>query len=231
MKLIILILLIIVSAGMITCTKYKSTRDDTKGDSSIYGRLFITDTLLGNGIAASVGNQTIYLSYGSQTDLAGNFLYSTLTDSAGYFSFTNLNEDSSYRLHFSDTVAGLVYAADTLLSKPGIDSLAFIAQPALKSSTGFRISFLDSTGGGAVPGIPVCVFTSETLSLSASKDTCAGSNYQLTSDNYGHISLFGLVPGTYYLYYHSNYSALSGSGLETLQVTNDSTILLYFYLP
>ncbi len=218
-------------AGSVGCRKYKTVRDDATGGSSIYGRLFLADTLLGTGAPVPLGKQVVFLSYPHDSTVAGNFLLTAKTDSAGYFLFNNLQTDSGYRLLFSDTVNGLVYLADTLVNRAGDDSLPLIARPALDHSTGFKYSFVDRANGGAIPGVHACVFTSSTLALAAGSDTCAGANFQLSSDNQGRASLYGILPGQYYVFIYTSYTALPVKKLESITISPDVPEIIYDSLP
>jgi hypothetical protein len=223
-------MIIILLIAIVACSKYKRVVDDVGGNGTLYGRLFLVDTVLGQGIPTPFGKQVVYLFYSADSLPYGNFLITAQTDSLGYFNFTSLRTDSYYRVEVNDTINGLVYEADTVM-KAGNDSLALTVTPALYASIGFRYSFSDSHNGGAIPGVQVCVLTSQILAYAAGGDTCAGSNYQLKSDSFGRAYLFDIPPGMYYTQIRTNYTALPINFLDSVVVVTDSPTLRYYKLP
>ena len=185
----------------VTCSKYKSQPDDTSQNGDIRGRLFLYDTITGSYTdILPVKSQAVTISYDTAAN-TNNFLYSTQSDTAGYFVFNNLLNDHKYRLHYQQTINGIIYTADTLVLE-GNESISLISGVSTTLNNGIAYIFTDAQGG-RVPGINVCAFTSPVLGAA---DTCAGSSFQLPpSDASGRTYKFDVRPGIYYNFISANY--------------------------
>ncbi len=218
-------ILVIILSLFISCRKYNKFPDDI-GTGTIYGRLFLIDTLTGNGSPIPQGKKTIYISYKSDSSIKSNFLFTVNTDSAGYFIFNYLRTDSLYRIQYVDTTNGLTRQADTVL-KAGTDTLALVAHPILSASTGFEYIFRDAISNGAIAGVQVDIFTSAILAYA---DTSLGSNYQLVSDPYGRAYKFGILQGKYYALIKTNYPTLTVNRLDSFTLSTDTSYYINNYM-
>lgn len=76
------------------CKKYNSITNDAKDDFYIYGRLFIQDSINGNGsIKPLPGPTDVKIAYANKLEVN---LKTVKTDEQGYFTITTLNGNSSY---------------------------------------------------------------------------------------------------------------------------------------
>lgn len=208
-----------------SCNKFKNFSDDTSGNATIRGRLFIYNPLTGIYDTLPQGKKTILLSDPTKNSV-DNYILKTITDSTGYFVFTNLISSKKYQIYYEEKIGNLIFIADSSLL-PGNDSLYFLAEPSINKNTGIEYFITDTTKQhGPIPGISICVFTSSQLV----NDSCKGSAYQLVTDVYGRAYQFNLQPGTYYSVIKSNYYRLLSKKIDTI-VINEGVIKKTISLP
>lgn len=195
MKKILIILGLVISCVYLSCKKYHDLKENDlmKNPSYIQGRLFLTDTLTQSAVNVPLGGKKVTISLKDSPDLL-NYIYSSTTDAEGYFSFENLSADLNYRVSYSETVGGKLYAVDTNGVAAPNGKLVLVAKLKKAGQKGIVFTVTDSLGK-RLPGVDVCLFTSP---ITAGTKTCDGSNYSAKTDANGHAPIFGLNAGSYY---------------------------------
>ncbi|MFB6457043.1 hypothetical protein ACE38W_17360 [Chitinophaga sp. Hz27] len=173
-----------------SCYKLKG---DLSGQSYIRGRLFLTDTITRHAIDSSLGKKTVIISYNNNDTL--NYLLSTVTDNDGYFLFQNLQAGQTYRVYYEETVNGLTYTAQRIITAPQ-DTLILSASPALKKQTGLRVTITDGNGG-YIAKVPICIFSSPVGGFN--NNSCDGSSYSMTTNASGTDAIFSIPAHKYYI--------------------------------
>jgi hypothetical protein len=225
----------VVMAGLtlawVSCTKYKHVQDDLGQTSNAYirGQLVLFDTLTGGPDTVTLRNKTVMLRYNDSASSL-NFLYSAQTDSNGYFVFNDqLISSRTYFISYTDTAtSGIMYQAEANAVTVGTATLLLVASPPLNGKTGIWYRFVDSASGlGPVPGVSVCIFSSNSL---YSDTSCVGSTYQLVSDLEGRAFLFNTVAATYYSRININDPSLKVTKMDVF-TTADTLVRKTVILP
>lgn len=197
-------LLFILAIGVLAMLACGKDRGDLYGDKLLRGRLFLVDTIAGDGVARSLAAKTIYLSYQRQDGL--QFLYTAITDTGGYFLFRNLNKDSLYLLRYSDTISGTYVTAieDSLrLSADRLD-LRLIASPNLQTQNALQVICRDAKGD-PLPNTTVCIFNNLGF---ANANPCAGSILSIKTNAQGQALRYNVPAGILHFNAQSDTSAL-----------------------
>jgi len=211
---------IIIIAGCIfvsvlSCKKYNDleSQNEFKDTCTIYGRLFLLDTLTQRTFYLPQAKKKILIVPIDATNEV-NYLFSSTTDDNGYFTFKNLTKGSTCRLVYEENISGKLYRADTTVVAP-FTGFQLLLKPSLTRQTGIYVTVLNGINE-VVPKATVCLFTNEQAFLSGK---CDNSNYTMTADAYGQAFQFGISKGRYFVLASATIGNVTYSAKDTIDVS------------
>jgi len=217
-KYIVFLLAAFVVSG--SCHKYDGLKSDAIGNLYFYGRLFIRDSVLDNGIPKPLLAETpIQLTYSSDTS---QVLFSTKTTADGYFTFLNLTPDTHYTILAETTVGAdsfksLYSVSQDILADVSKSNLTPLLQLDNKKQNGVLYTVRDLSTKGLITGCNVCFFSSP---LIYQKDSCEYASFSLATNTNGKVLKTNLSPGRYYVLFKKAAGTLLLNTKDTLAVPN-----------
>ncbi len=212
-------LIITTTLFLVACEKYKKAKNDADGNLYLHGRVFYNDDITTTGTVKQLGKTVVKIGY--PADNGVNYLYTTTADDEGYFVFKNLSSETDYLILADSTVNGIKFTGRLPIKiNASLDTARLILQPNEVTQNGFVYTVKDNLGG-IVKDCAVCVFSSFVL---ASRDTCAGSTYQLTTSEYGRANKMNISPGTYVTVFRGGSDTLILKGRDTITITANGIV-------
>jgi len=189
-------LLYIVIAITISTLACKKGEGDLSGENEIKGTVYLTDSERGTNEEILQKGIKIKIKFFEENDNNNNYLFETTTNEFGAFTFTNLS-DKDYLVYAEKEEKGILFSTKVKIN-PSIDKtpLKLILKPDTEKSNLLSILTLDSSTGGILSKVKVCLFRSSFL---ARTNQCNGAIKEDETNEYGKLAFSKLEAGWYYI--------------------------------